>query len=60
MTISNGLYTQRLVLYPPARPIIEKLWWLEFPFGDENFEELVLPSDNSWALQDQTIENALT
>ena len=34
--------------------------WLECPFGDEDFEELVLPGDHSWALQDPTTENALT
>ena len=60
MTISNGLSTQRLVLYPPARPMMEKLWWLECPFGDENIEELVLPSDHSWALQERTNKISLT
>ena len=35
------------------------LWWLDFPFGDENIEDLFLPSDYSWALQEQTTENVL-
>ena len=34
MTISNGLSTQRLILYPPAQPVTKTLWWLDFPFGD--------------------------
>ena len=59
MTISNGLSTQRHVLYPPAQPVTEKLWWLECPFGDEDFDYLSLPSDYSWALQEQTTENLL-
>ena len=59
MTISNGLSTQRLILYPPAQPVTENLWWLDFPFGDDNFDDLSLPSDYSWALQEQTTENVL-
>ena len=59
MTISNGFSTQRLILYPPAQPVIETLWCLDFPFGDENIEDLFFPSDFSWALQKQTIENVL-
>ena len=59
MTISNGLSTQRLVLYPPEQLVTKKLWWLDFSFGDENFEDLSLPSDYSWALQEQTIDNVL-
>ena len=36
MTISNGFSTQKIVLYPPTQPVNETLWWLYFPFGDEN------------------------
>ena len=35
------------------------MWWLDCPFGDENFDDLSLPSDYSWALQEQTTENVL-
>ena len=59
MTISNGLSTQRLILYPPAQPITENSWWLNCSFGDEYFDDLSLPSDFSWALQEQTTENVL-
>ena len=59
MTISNGLSTQKLALYPPAKPITETLWWLDCPFGDENIEYFFFPSDYSWALQEQTIANVL-
>ena len=59
MTISNGLSTQRLVLYLSTQPVTKKLWWLYFSFGDEDFEYLSLPSDYSWALQEQTTENEL-
>ena len=48
MTISNGLSTQKMALYPPSQPITETLWWLDFPFGDENIEYLFFPSDYSW------------
>ena len=46
-TISNGLSTQRLILYPPAQPITENSWWLNRYFGDEYFDDLSLPSDFS-------------
>ena len=59
MTISNGLSTQRLISYPPAQPITENSWWLNCSFGDKYFDDLSLPSDFSWALQEQTIENVL-
>ena len=59
MTISNGVSTQRLILYPWAQPITENSWWLNFFWGDEEFDDLSLPSDFSLALQDQTIENVL-
>ena len=59
MTISNGLSTQRLILYPPVQPVTENSWWLNCSFGDEYFDELSFPSDFSWALQEQTIENVL-
>ena len=35
MTISNGLSTPRLILYPLAQPITENSWWLNCSFGDE-------------------------
>ena len=50
MTISNGLSTQRLILYPPAQPIMKNSWCLNFYFGDEYFDDLSLPSDFSWEL----------
>ena len=59
MTISNGFSTQNIDLYPKAQPVTENLWWLECPFGDENIEYILFPSDYSWALQEQTTENVL-
>ena len=59
MTISNGLSTQKLILYPLAQPVTGKLWWLHYPFGDENIEDRFFPSEYSWALQEQTTENVL-
>ena len=50
MTISNGLSTQRLILYPPTQPVTKNLWWLDYTFGDENIEYLFFLSDYSWAL----------
>ena len=47
MTISNGLSAQKLALYPLAQPVTETLWWLDFPFGDENTEYLFFRSDYS-------------
>ena len=45
MTISNGLSTQKLDLYPSAQPVTETLWWLYFPFGNENIEYISFPTD---------------
>jgi hypothetical protein len=50
MTISNGLSIQKLTIYPPTQPIMEKIWWLECPYNNEDWEEPVLPSDHAWAL----------
>ena len=38
MAISNGLSIQRLTIYPPTQPIMENLWWLEFPYKNEDWE----------------------
>ena len=46
-TILNGLSTQRLILYPPTQLVTINLWWLDCPFGNENFDDLSLPSDYS-------------
>jgi hypothetical protein len=54
MTILNGLSIQKLTIYPPAQPIMENLWWLECPYKNEDWEELELPSDHAWALQEHT------
>jgi hypothetical protein len=35
MTISNGLSIQKITIYPPTQPIMENLWWLEFPYDNE-------------------------
>ena len=59
MTISNGLSTQRLILYPPAQPITENSWWLTFYFWHEDLDDLSLPSDFSLELQEHTTENVL-
>ena len=59
MTISNGLSTQRIVLYPSAQPITENSWWLNSSFRDEYFDDFSLPSDFSLAHQKQTTENVL-
>ena len=34
-------------------------WWLNCSLGDEDFDDLSLPSDFSWALQEQTTKNVL-
>ena len=61
MTIYNGLSTQKLDLYPPTQTVTETLWWLDYPFKDENIEDPFFPSDylNIWALKEQTTENVL-
>ena len=48
-----------LFLYPPAQPVTKNLWWLDFPFGDENIEYLFFSSDYSLALQEKTTKNLL-
>jgi hypothetical protein len=36
MTISNGLSIQKLTIYPPNQPIMDNIWWLEFPYENED------------------------
>jgi hypothetical protein len=50
MTISSGLSIQKLTIYPPTKPIMENIWWLECPYENEDWEEPMFPSDHSWAL----------
>jgi hypothetical protein len=50
MTISSGLSIHKLTIYPPTKPIMENLWWLECPYENEDWEEPMFPSDHSWAL----------
>jgi hypothetical protein len=38
MFISNGISSQKLTLFPPAKPVTEELWWLKCPYH-ENDEE---------------------
>jgi len=38
INITNGISTKTLILYHPAQPVEETLWWLEDPYGDENHE----------------------
>jgi hypothetical protein len=35
MSISSGLSIQKLTIYPPTKPIMENLWWLEFPCAND-------------------------
>jgi hypothetical protein len=60
MTISNGLSIQNFTIYPPTQPIMENVWWLEFPYENEDWKEPVLPSDHASALQEHTPENVLS
>jgi hypothetical protein len=59
MPISNGISIQKLTIYSPTQPIMDNLWWFEFPYENEDWEEPMLPSDHSWALQEKTTENLL-
>jgi hypothetical protein len=59
MTISNGLSIQNITIYPLAQLVMENIWCLEFPYENENWEEPMLPSDHSWALQEKRMENVL-
>jgi hypothetical protein len=38
---------------------MENLWWLEFSYENDDWEEPVLPSDHVRALQENTRENVL-
>ena len=54
MTISNGFSIQKLITYPPSQPIMENIWWLECPYENDYCEELILPSEDFWELQEHT------
>jgi hypothetical protein len=38
---------------------MENIWWLEYPYENEYWEEPMLPNDHSWALQEKRMENVL-
>jgi len=48
------------MFYPPAQLVQETLWWLEYPYGDENIEEPLLSLDQARALHEQPEDNVLT
>ena len=48
------------MLYPPAQPVEETLWWIEDPYGDENLEEPLLSLDQAKALHEQIEDSVLT
>lgn len=45
MTISNGLSVNKLTLYPPTKPIEDKVLWVEDSYVEDPFlsNELVHP-----------------
>ena len=59
MFISNGISSQKLTLFPPARPVTEELCWLKFPYFENEDEEPLFSVDEIHALQEPTEDDIL-
>jgi hypothetical protein len=60
MTFSNGTHSQKLILFPPTQPTIEVKLWLENPYGEENYAQLLLTLEQEKGVQEQTKEHILS
>jgi hypothetical protein len=59
MFISNGISSQKLTLFPPARPVTEELCWLKCPYYENDDEESLFYVDEFHALQESTEDDIL-
>jgi hypothetical protein len=60
MFISNGISSQKLTLFPPARPVTEELCWLKCPYFENEDEEPLFSVDEIHALQEPTKDDILS
>jgi hypothetical protein len=60
MTISNGTHSQKIILFPPSQPGTEVPLWLESPYGEENYDQLLLTLEKAKGVQEQTEEHILS
>jgi hypothetical protein len=60
MFISNGISSQKLTLFPPARPVTEELCWLTCPYFENEDEEPLFSVDEIHALQEPTEDDILS
>jgi hypothetical protein len=60
MFISNGISSQKLTLFPPARPVTEELCWLKCPYFENEDEESLFSVDEIHALQEPTEDDILS
>jgi len=59
MTISNGIQSQTLILFPPAQPATEVPLWLENPNGEEDCTHPLLTLEQVKGVQEKTEEHIL-
>jgi hypothetical protein len=60
MFISNGISLQKLILFPPTRPVTEELCWLKCPYFENEDEEYLFSIDEIHALQEPIEDNILS
>jgi hypothetical protein len=60
MTISNGIQSQKLILFPPAQPTTEVPFWLENPYGEEDCTQPLLTLKQVKGVQEKTEEHILS
>jgi len=60
MFISNGISSQKLTLFPLAQLVTEELWWLKFPYHENDEEESLFSVDEFHVLQEPTKDDILS
>jgi hypothetical protein len=56
MTISNGIQSQKLILFSPSQPTTEVPFWLDNPYGEEDCTHPLLTLEKVKGVQYQTEE----
>jgi hypothetical protein len=60
MTISNGTHSHKLVLFPPTQLDTEVIVWMDNPYGEENYAQVLLTLEQAKGVQEQNEEHILS
>lgn len=60
MIISNAIQNKKLILFPPTQPTTEVPFWLENPYGEEDYTHPLLTIEQVKGVQEETEEQILS